>query len=129
MTNYTFSVGLWASNGSGGLDQSLSGTLTLDDDAAPSVTGVLTLGDGLPPIPFSGSLASPAGVSASVLTATGEAAEGGRSAAAELTLSYGSDQIVYAGFYVGGLVNLLDSEQQEWLYYIVQGMSPESPRS
>ncbi|HEX8620543.1 MAG TPA: hypothetical protein VF718_01090 [Allosphingosinicella sp.] len=125
MTGYNFAIDLLASNGSGGLIQAYSGTLTLDDGAAPAVNGVLTLSDLQAPIPFSGTLAAAPDIQGLLFTATGQ---GGR-AMAELSLSYGSDNIVFAGSYLGGLINLLDPRQQEWLYYIVQGMAPEAPRA
>lgn len=123
MTDYTFNVNLLWSNGSGGLDVGQTGTLTLDDGAAPTVTGVLALtGESQVSIPFSGSFATQ-GVAAPVFTATGLSGRW----SAEFSLSYGSDQIVYDGTYLGGLINLLDPGQEEWLYYIVQGMSPQGP--
>jgi hypothetical protein len=121
MTQYTFSLDLlWS--GPSGLQPWQSATLTLDIGTAPDVTGELTIaGTSAGPIPMTGQILS-GGVQATSFTASGE---NGRWSA-ELSLSIGSDQIVYAGTYVGGLANILDPEQQEWLYYVVQGTSPEA---
>jgi hypothetical protein len=124
MTHYSFAIALLNASGDGssGLNPWQSGTLEIDDSHAPAISGQLTLpGDLSEPIRIDGEIVD-GGTQATTFTAKGQ---GGR-AMVELSLAYGSDQMVYTGTYLAGMANLLDSGQ-EWLFYVVQGLCPQAP--
>lgn len=121
-TSYTFSVNLlYTYDGQPGLLLWQSGTMTLDLAASPAVTGVLTLPDLGAPIPFSGSVTAMPGYAPPAVAAAGQNSQN----QIELTCTYLSDGVVYEGTYIGGLVDILDSE--EWNPYVLQGYSPQGP--